>query len=152
MTMERTDLERLSTPELERLLGTFEAGVPAGQILYGIVPGDTVRVTATISYKGPALSDSFYAAIGNRMVYFDEIWKKEVPFSWASSTSFVTKTLVADILITEVGLFPWTPGFFDLYCKIKGYLAAGLPELANVIEILLKSQFQNFNIVSYDKV
>jgi len=60
--------------------------------------------------------------------------------------------LTADILITEVGSAPWTPGFFDLYCKISGHLEAGLPELSNCIEVLLKGQFQNFDIVSYDKV
>lgn len=155
MTMERVDLERLTTPELERLCATFKIGVPAGQVLYGIATGDTVRVTATVNYKGPALSESFYAAIGNRIVAFDEIWAKAVAFSWAASVgSFVTKTLVADILITPIGLKSWTPGFFDLYVKIGVGATPRLmgPELSNVIEVVLLSQFQSFNIVSYDKV
>lgn len=146
-------IERGATQaELDAIVQRIDVGVLAGQILYGIVPGDTVRVIATVGYKGPALSDTFHVAIGNRILAFDEIWYKEVPFSWAASTSFVTKTLTADVLITEIGLKPWTPGFFDVYCKINGQLGAGLPELANVIEILLKSAFLSFEIVSYDKV
>ena len=150
--MERLDLELLSTPELERLVGRFNVGVPAGQTLYGIAPGDKVRVTATINYKGPALSDSFYAAIGHRIIFFDEIWNNQAAFSWPKTSVLVTKTMVVDILITEIGVAPWTPGFFDLYCKIKGHLEAGLPEVSNKIEVLLESHFQNFSIVSYEKV
>jgi len=89
--MGKQNLDSLSTVELERLLANVETGVPAGQTLYGIVPGDRVRVTATVNYKGPALSDTFYASIGNRIVFFDEIWKREVSFNWPATAFFLPR-------------------------------------------------------------
>ncbi len=58
----------------------------------------------------------------------------------------------ADITITEIGLAPWTPGVFDLYVKLLENPGAGMPELSNVIEILLKPDFRNFAIASYEVV
>ena len=55
------------------------------------IPGDRVRVTATVNYKGPALSDTFYASIGNRIVFFDEIWKREVSFNWPATAFFLPR-------------------------------------------------------------
>lgn len=122
-----------------------------GEILT-VYPGDTVRVRASIDYMGPALSDRFYVAIGNRVVVFDEIWVGSVAISLPASTSFVTYQLTADVPITQVALLPWTPGYFDMYCKLVGNLGAGLPELSNIIQVLLKGQFRNFKITGYDKV
>jgi len=141
----------LEIQSIEELLGGI--AVPAGQKLYGVIPGDTVRVTAIIAYRGPELGDHFYAAIGNRIIGFDEIWVSGlVPIHFDSSSDWETYTLTADIPITQVGIFPWTPGWFDLYVKINGHPEAGMPELSNVIEVLLEPDFQNFAIVSYDKV
>lgn len=127
--------------------------VPAGELLYGVVPGDTVRVSAAIDYRGPALDDNFYAAIGNQLVYFDEVWPSGlVPVHFDASVDLVSYLLTADIPITEIGIAPWTPGWFDLYVKINGHPGAGKPLLTNVIEVLLKPEFQNFGIVSYDVV
>ncbi|MBA7705361.1 hypothetical protein ES703_114189 [subsurface metagenome] len=128
--------------------------------LYGVLPGDTVRVSATIDYRGPALDDDFYAAIGERrLVDFDEHWDSgPVPIHFASSIDWVTYDLVADIPITEVAKFPWTPGWFDLYVKLLEHHQvwhvprAEMPELSNVIEVLLAAAFDNFDIVSYDVV
>ncbi len=122
-----------------------------GEILT-VNPGDKVRVRAAIDYMGPKLDDAFYVAIGNRIVGFDEIWVGGIAISLPQSTSFVTYQLTADVPITQVALLPWTPGYFDVYCKIVGHLDAGLPELSNVIQVLLKGQFQNFKITGYDKV
>ncbi len=122
-----------------------------GEILT-VYPGDTVRVRASLDYLGPVLNDTFYVAIGNRVVAFDEIWVGSVSISLPQSTSFVTYQLTADVSITQVAVLPWTPGYFDMYCKLVGNLGAGLPELTNVIQILLKGQFQNFKITGYDKV
>ncbi len=141
------DLEVQSIEELVEGIA-----VPAGSKLYGVLPGDTVRVNATIEYRGPALSDTFYAAIGHHVVYFDEIWKGEAPVYFADSVGYVEYPLSADIEITEIGLFPWTPGWFDLYVKLKNRPGEGTPELSNVIEVLLKPDFRNFEIISYDKV
>lgn len=131
--------------------GISVAALP-GEILTAM-PGDTVRVTAEIDYRGPALDDNFYAAIGNRVIGFDEIWTSGlVPIHFDQSFGWVTYTLVADVPITEVGLFPWTPGFFDLYVKLNGHPGAGMPELSNVIEVVLEAEFRAFTITRYDKV
>ncbi len=91
-------------------------------------------------------------AIGNRIVVFDEIWKNTKTISIPQSLDYVTYTNSVDILITKVANLPWTPGFFDIYAKLSGNLGAGLPEYANVIEVLLAGEFQAMTIVSYVKV
>ena len=134
------------------VLGRIGVAALPGEIL-PVMVGDTVRVSAEIDYRGPALDDHFYAAIGNRFIVFDEIWPSGlVPVHFAQSFDWVTYPLVADIPITEIGLFPWTPGDFDLYVKLDGHPEAGMPELANVIRVMLLAEFQNFGITSYEKV
>lgn len=130
--------------------GVGIAALP-GEILPAM-PGDTVIVRAEIDYRGPALDDVFYAAIGNRFIVFDEIWKSETSVHFNQSFDWVRYPLVAQVPITEIGLFPWTPGYFDLYVKLVGHPGAGMPELANVIQVILEPDFQNFGIVSYDTV
>ena len=133
--------------------------VPAGQKLYGVMPGDTVRVMAQVEYRGPDLDDDFYAAIGSRVVAFDELWDSgPVPVHFDASVDWVTYGLAADIPITEVAKFPWTPGWFDLYVKLLAHSEiwhvpnVGKPELSNVIEVLLAPDFRYFEITEYVKV
>ena len=137
--------------------------VPAGSKLYGIMPGDTVRVKATIDYRGPEWDDYFYAAIGEwrgitwpvDIGAFDEIWDSDpMPVHFDASTDWVTYDLTVEIPITEIGIAPWTPGWFDLYAKLTRPGIGGLitPRLDNVIEVLLAPEFDNFNILSYDKL
>ncbi len=134
-------------------LGLEGLGVPAGQKLYGVMPGDTVRIKATIDYRGPEWDDYFYAAIGNRFVVFDEYWDGRVPVHFDSSVDWATYQLTVDVPITKIAKFPWTPGWMDLYVKLDvAEGEAGFPELSNVIEVLLAAEFQNFEIASYDKV
>ena len=74
---------------VEQLLQGISIAVPAGQKLYGVMPGDTVRVSASIDYRGPALDDNFYAAIGSRVVIFDEYWDSgPVPIHFDASESY----------------------------------------------------------------
>lgn len=130
-------------------------GVPAGQKLYGVMPGDKVRVKATIQYRGPAYNDRFYAAIGSHLIVFDELWDSGmVPVSFAQSANWMSYELTADILITPVAKLPWTPGWFDLYAKLSDFGLTGLftPRQDNVIEVILAAEFQNFSIASYDKI
>lgn len=139
---------------LEVLRGIGVA-VLAGQKLYGVMPGDTVKVTATVDYRGPELDDHFYAAIGNQVVVFDEVWSSvlaDSPIHFDADADWVTYTLTANIPITRIANMPWTPGWFDIYVKINGHPGAGMPLLANVIEVLLEPEFQNFGIVSYETV
>ena len=138
---------------LEQLLRGISIAVPAGQKLYGVMPGDTVRVSASIDYRGPEWDDVFYAAIGSKVVFFDEYWVGTKPVHFDASADWVTYPLSADILITQIAKFPWTPGWFDLYVKLdEAQGKAGFPELSNVIEVLLAAEFQNFGIVSYEVV
>jgi hypothetical protein len=126
-------------------------GVSAGSKLYGVMPGDSVRVKATIQFRGPAYSDTFYAAIGNYAVAFDEIWVGSVAVNFQQSYDWVTYELTVDIPITKVANFPWTPGWFDIYAKLT---KAGVltPRLDNMIEVLLAPEFQNFVLTDYSKV
>ncbi len=137
--------------QAEAIFRGMTIDVPAGSKLYGVFPGDKVRVKATIQFRGPAYSDTFYAAIGNYVVAFDEIWVGSVAVSFAQSLDWVTYELTVDVLITKVANFPWTPGLFDIYAKLvsKGVLT---PRLDNMIEILLAPEFQNFTISSYDRI
>jgi len=125
--------------------------VPAGSKLYGVMPGDDVRVKATIQYRGPAYSDTFYAAIGNHLIVFDEYWVKSIGVNFAQSTDWATYELTVDIPITKIANFPWTPGWFDIYAKLTK-AGKSTPRLDNMIEILLAPEFQNFGIASYDRI
>ena len=142
----------MSTKSLEELLQGISVGVPAGAVLPGVMVGDTVRVHATLDYRGPDLSDTFYAAIGHHIPFFDEIWFGTEPVFFAETIDWESYELTADILITEIGLAPWTPGVFDLYVKLRDHPEAGMPEERGVIELLLKPEFQKFEIASYELV
>ncbi len=137
--------------------------VPAGSKLYGVMPGDSVMVKATIDYRGPEWDDYFYAAIGEwrgitwptQIGLFDEIWDApEVSVHFDASVDWVTYELTVEIPITQIGHFPWTPGWFDLYAKLTRPGLTGLftPRLNNVIEVLLVAEFDHFTITSYEKV
>ena len=140
--------------QVEQIFQGMEIGVAAPDKLYGIMPGDTVRVKATIQYRGPAYSDTFYAAIGNYLVVFDEYWVGSAGVSFPQSTNWVAYELTANIFITQIAKFPWTPGWFDIIAKLVKPGIGGLctPRLDNVIEVLLAAEFQNFSITSYGKV
>jgi len=88
---------------LERLLEEVEGPgleVAPGQLLT-VMPGDKVRVTATVDYMGGALSDVFYVAIGQRhpVTGFAEWWVAQVAISFAASTTWKTYALTADVQI-----------------------------------------------------
>ena len=151
----------MDTKTAERILRNagILTGVSPGQKLYAVGVGDIVKVNASVKYKGPQLDDTFYAAIGIwrgvtwpiDIGYFDEIWHNESPVRFLASDDWDTYNLEVDIPITEVGLFPWTPGWFDLYAKIDGQ-GIYASRYHDVIEVLLKPQFQEFAVTSYDKI
>ncbi|GAI89739.1 unnamed protein product, partial [marine sediment metagenome] len=94
---------------VNELIRGISLGVPAGQKLYGVMPGDMVRVKATIEYRGPAWDDYFYAAIGEwrgirwpaDIGYWDEIWYKSVPVHFDASTTWESYELTVEVPITE---------------------------------------------------
>lgn len=147
--------------QAEAIVRSLGVGVQPGEILT-VMAGDTVTVTAEIDYRGPRLDDIFYGAIGERRLWilggFDEVWKNTEPVHFDESFDWVRYNMSVAILITEIGLLPWTPGRFDLYVKLDNSpqavdaVTGRYPELANVIEILLKAEFQNFGITGYEKI
>lgn len=136
----------LKVNSIEALLqGIGVAALPGEKLT--VMAGDTIRVRATIDYRGPNLYDTFYGAIGNREFYgFDEATYGSVPISLPGSIDWVTYELTVDIPV------PGRAGLFDLYTKIAGHLEAGLPEVSDVIEVVAVAEFQNFAINSYEKV
>jgi len=138
---------------LERLFEEVEGPgleVAPGQLLT-VMPGDKVRVTATVDYMGGALSDVFYVAIGQRhpVTGFAEWWVAQVAISFAASTTWKTYALTADVQIPSTET---ATNLCDVYCKIKGHLEAGLPEYDGVIQVVGAPSFQNFKITDYSKV
>jgi len=113
-----------------------------------IFGGETVRVTATVEYRGPAISDRLYGAIGERFIVFDEIWAGTGPLvNFAQSTDWVPYTLTVDIP-TSVD-YPHVD--YDLMVKLLAHPAI-FQEIANSIDVVGVAEFQNFGIVSYEKV
>lgn len=134
---------------MKQVLGQIGVAALPGEKLQVSI-GDTVRVRATIDYRGPAISDTFYGAIGNRgFVGFDEIIYGSVPVSFSQSLDWRIYELTVDIPITTA-ISPGTN--YDLYVKLVGHLEAGLPEVDNVIDVIGAVEFRNFSIASYEKV
>jgi hypothetical protein len=145
-------MEELGSPKvftLEQLFQEVGVGVSPGQKLQ-VAAGDTVRVTATIEYMGPALSDTFYAAIGTRgFAGFDEILIGQVGVSLGPSLyAFTPYTLTVNIPVTSA-ISPGTN--YDLYVKLVGHPGAGMPEVDDMIDVVGAPTFQNFKITDYSK-
>ena len=97
--------------------------------------GDTLRVNASFNYRGLAGSATLYGAIGNSgWAGFDEILHNEASIDLPESpTDFTPCERSVDIPITsEIS----ADIDYDLYCKIKEYPEAGMPEVNNIIDIV----------------
>jgi hypothetical protein len=137
----------LQVKSIETLMGGLGVA-PPGKLT--VMVGDTVRVKATLSYRGAALSDYFYGAIGMRgAVYFDEILNAQVPISFPQCLDWTSFELTVDIPITSA-IAPKPD--YDLYVKIKGHLEAGLPEVDDCIDVIGAPKFKDFAITDYSKV
>jgi hypothetical protein len=138
-------------PLYERQVEAIMNGVgvaPPGKLT--VMVGDKVRVKATISYRGTALNDYFYAAIGVRgALYFDEILNAQVAISFPQCPDWTSFQLTVDIPITSA-IAPKSN--YDLYVKIVGHTEAGLPEVDDCIDVVGTPEFQNFAITDYSKV
>ena len=141
MTLQINSIEQL-------LKGVGVAAIPGEKLQ--VMVGDTVRVRATIAYRGPAISDTFYGAIGTRgFVGFDEIITGSAPISFYQSYDWLTYELVVDIPVTAA-ISPGTN--YDLYVKLLGHPEAGMPQVDDVIDVIGIDEFRNFAIVSYEKL
>ncbi len=130
--------------------------VPVGQLLT-VTEGDTVRVHMTVDYRGPFVSGAIWTAIGWTVIFFEEKFAVRLPIDFAESADFVTYPIICDVPIVNV---PWTGmilygDLFDIYAKIMevtGLTDIFTPTYKNIIRITKVGEFQNFDIVSYEKV
>jgi len=122
------------------------AAVPGEKLT--VFGGETVRVTARVEYRGPAISDRLYAAIGERGIFFDEIWAGTGPLvDLAASADWETYTLTVDIPTDTA--HPHVD--YDLMAKLLAH-PSYYEELYDCIDVVGVAAFQNFGIVSYEKV
>jgi len=115
--------------------------------------GDKCRVRVEFDYRGPAVSKTFYAAIGNYGIFgFDEILKNSKTISISKTDSWQTYSAYVDISITSALDPDDSP--YDLYAKINGVTPAVIsPVLESVITVVAaipNPEIRNFKISSYD--
>lgn len=111
-----------------------------GQEKVTLAPGDVLRVSVAVPYKGPAHEFTLYGSIGQRGLFgFDEILSARAPLPCPSSLEkFTTVTGGIDIEIVGSGWFGLggisAGSGYDLYVKIeeKPEVAA---EIDGVIDI-----------------
>ncbi len=133
--------------QVQSILGGLGVA-PSGKLT--VVSGQKIRLTATLQYRGPALSDTFYAALGSRgATGFNEWRVGQKTVTFAQSADWVTYTLQVDIDTTGVA----NNVNCDLYCKLVSHSGAGMPEVDDVIDIIgAAPEFQNFKITDYSAV
>ena len=97
--------------------------------------GDTLHVNVSFGYRGLAGKATLYGAIGTRGFFgFDEILHNEETIDLPESPADFTpcERSIDIAIISEI-----SPGIdYDLYCKIKEYPEAGMPEVDDVIDIV----------------
>ncbi len=97
--------------------------------------GDTLRVDVSFDYRGLAGKATLYGAIGNRgWAGFAEKLHNEVSIDLPESIADFTPCERS----VDIGITPdIDPGIdYDLYCKIREYPEAGLPQADDVIDIV----------------
>ena len=125
-------------------LQVFRAGV--GWLLaepekVTLAPGDTLRVSVAVPYKGPAYEFTLYGSIGQRgLLGFDEILVARAPLPCPDSPDkFTTVTGDVDIEIVGAGWFGMggiSAGTdYDLYVKIEEKPEV-MAEIDDVIDIV----------------
>ena len=106
--------------------------------------GDTLKVNVSLDYRGQAQTATLYGAIGSRLplIGFDEYLVGETSIDLPSSPAdFTHVEHSVDIEITAI-----SSGTYDLYCKIKEYPEAGLPEVNDVIDIIGEYELVQYTI------
>jgi len=96
--------------------------------------GDTLRVNVSLEYRGRGQVVTLYGAIGVRGIGFLEKVSGEANLNLLGSPEeFSPLAGSVDIAITS-DISPDTG--YDIYCKIREYPEAGLPEVDDVIDIV----------------
>lgn len=123
------------------------AALPGEKLV--VVPGETVRVTLSVEYRGPALDGRVWTAIGVKGIWFDEIFYSATPVHFDDSYDFVPYIITCDVPITD------KPGIdYDMYAKIMEIPGPDIftDYYLNIIDVLAPAEFRDFAIISYDKV
>ena len=95
--------------------------------------GQSLLVDVSCDYRGSAQKVTLYGAIGNRgLIRFDGKVAGEAEVDLPDSPEFTPCPASVKIPITA-DIDPGTD--YDLYCKIKEYPGAGMPEVDNIITI-----------------
>jgi len=115
--------------------------------------GNTVRVTVSYSYRGPAKVLTLYAAIGVQAVWFDEKVKGTRSISLPDTASWASRTDYVDVLIDTTKISPGTG--YDLYAKFMDgstdlVISPIVLDAINVIGAV--PEFQGFNVTNWVKV
>ena len=95
---------------------------------------DKLRINTGLDYRGKGQKVTLYGAIGTKGIFgFDEVINAEVDMTLPDSTTdFTPVTAYVDIPITaDIAPKP----DYDIYCKIKEYPGAGMPQVDDVITI-----------------
>lgn len=126
----------------------MEIGVAPPGVLT-ITQGQTVRMSVSFRYRGPAKSVSLRCSIGTRVagIFYESVYATKA-ITLSSSVDFVNYTAYADIPTS--GLSPSVG--YDIEAKISEYAAATLVKIDNVIDVIGAAEFQNFAITDYSIV
>ncbi len=98
-------------------------------------PGDVLRVSVSVPYRGPAETFTLYGSIGRRGLFgFDEILVARATLPCPESPdNYTTVTGEVDIEIGSSGIGGISPGVnYDLYVKIEE-----APEIATEIDTII---------------
>jgi len=137
---------RIGADSVKGLFKEFQVAAIPGEKL-SVFGGETVRVTVTLEYRGPAIDDRLYGAIGERAVFFDEIWAGTSPVvSFAQSTDWRPYTLTVDIP-TSVH-YPHVD--YDLMVKLLAHPHI-FTELYDCIDVIGVAEFRNLQITEFFK-
>jgi len=119
---------------LEQLFGDVGVAALPGELLT-VAPGDTVRVTLQVDYRGPAIPTGaeVRCAFGKKGITFDEVFYVQRPVEFLESSDFLTHTITCDLLVPNR---PYEG--YDLYATIRGVPGPDIftPYLYNVLEVI----------------
>lgn len=136
--------------------GGQEGVAVAPSALLTVKIGDTVRVTFSVQYMGPAITALVHAAFGNSTwVGFVEDTSKRVEVSQAFP-AYATPTLVNFSILIPIAGDPGTG--IDFYAKLvspSGQFAdVSTPTYYDILAVTgaVTPTFQNFQVTDYSKV
>jgi hypothetical protein len=114
-----------------------------------IAPGDTLRISYSYKYSGPAITVTEYASIGVKGVYYDEKVSKSKTRSVPESATPTEYTGTIDIVLPTNAQTDWD----DIEVKVfNGGKELGLRYIGALNIVAAVPEFTEFSIVDYSKV